>query len=113
MSRHEKELARGSPPRGKGRRLSSLPHTGLCWPFSCEDQARSAREGAPANVGTQPCPTPGVVGWKRDIRIAIAGPCVNLAIGLVSAFIVLTRFPEAGLWYMGASESALAGFARI
>jgi Zn-dependent protease/CBS domain-containing protein len=42
--------------------------------------------------------TPGVVGWKRDIRIAIAGPCVNLAIGLVSAFIVLTRFPEAGLW---------------
>ena len=43
-------------------------------------------------------PTPGVVAWKRDIRIALAGPLVNIAIGLISAAVVLTRFPEAQLW---------------
>jgi len=42
--------------------------------------------------------TPGVVAWKRDIRIALAGPLVNIAIGLISAAVVLTRFPEAQLW---------------
>jgi len=40
----------------------------------------------------------GTPAWIRDIRIAIAGPFVNIAIGVVSAFVVLTRFPEAQLW---------------
>ena len=31
-------------------------------------------------------------------RIALAGPLVNIAIALVSAAVVLTRFPEANLW---------------
>jgi Zn-dependent protease/CBS domain-containing protein len=41
---------------------------------------------------------PGAIAWKRDIRISLAGPLVNLAIALVSAAVVLTRFPEANLW---------------
>jgi Zn-dependent protease/CBS domain-containing protein len=47
---------------------------------------------------TNPDTTPGVVAWKRDIRIALAGPVVNLVIALLSAAIVLARFPEANLW---------------
>ena len=43
-------------------------------------------------------PTPGQVPWKRDIRIAIAGPLVNVAIALVVGLVVLARFPEAHLW---------------
>src|ERR1700758_2868737 len=43
-------------------------------------------------------PTPGQVPWKRDIRIAIAGPLVNMAIALVVGLVVLARFPEAHLW---------------
>src|SRR6266566_558062 len=42
--------------------------------------------------------TPGAIAWKRDIRISLAGPLVNLAIALLSAALVLTRFPEANLW---------------
>ncbi len=42
--------------------------------------------------------TPGAVAWKRDIRISLAGPLVNLAIALLSAAVVITRFPEANLW---------------
>jgi Zn-dependent protease/CBS domain-containing protein len=42
--------------------------------------------------------TPGTSVWKRDIRIALAGPLVNLTIALISAAVVLTRFPEAHLW---------------
>ena len=43
-------------------------------------------------------PKPGTELWQRDIRIALAGPVVNLVIALVSAAIVLTQFPEAHLW---------------
>src|SRR5246127_923090 len=43
-------------------------------------------------------PTPGQVPWKRDIRIAIAGPLVNMAIALVVGLVVLAKFPEAHLW---------------
>src|SRR4029077_795911 len=43
-------------------------------------------------------PTPGQVPWKRDIRIAIAGPLVNMAIALAVGLVVLARFPEAHLW---------------
>jgi len=41
---------------------------------------------------------PGVLAWKRDIRIALAGPFVNIAIALISSAVVLTWFPEARLW---------------
>jgi len=43
-------------------------------------------------------PIPGQVPWKRDIRIAIAGPLVNMAIALVVGLVVLAKFPEAHLW---------------
>jgi Zn-dependent protease/CBS domain-containing protein len=43
-------------------------------------------------------PKPGSQVWQRDIRIALAGPVVNLVIALISAGIVLTQFPEAHLW---------------
>jgi Zn-dependent protease/CBS domain-containing protein len=47
-------------------------------------------------------PTPGAAAdpapWKRDIRIAAAGPIVNIVIALVAAAIVWTKFPEANLW---------------
>jgi Zn-dependent protease/CBS domain-containing protein len=36
--------------------------------------------------------------WKRDLRIAIAGPLVNLGIALISGAIVLAYFPQAQLW---------------
>jgi Zn-dependent protease/CBS domain-containing protein len=36
--------------------------------------------------------------WKRDIRIALAGPLVNIAIGVICAIVVLARYPEANLW---------------
>jgi Zn-dependent protease/CBS domain-containing protein len=44
--------------------------------------------------GASPDPAP----WKRDIRIAAAGPIVNIVIALVAAAIVWTKFPEAQLW---------------
>jgi len=36
--------------------------------------------------------------WKREIRIAIAGPLVNLAIALVGAAVLLVVAPHASLW---------------
>ncbi len=49
---------------------------------------------------TQPvtAPAPGQVRWKRDIRIAVAGPLVNILLALVAGIIVLAKFPEAHLW---------------
>jgi Zn-dependent protease/CBS domain-containing protein len=41
---------------------------------------------------------PGVLTWKRDIRIAIAGPVVNLAIAFAAASILLAVAPEIHLW---------------
>ncbi|MBA3913497.1 MAG: site-2 protease family protein [Acidobacteriales bacterium] len=42
--------------------------------------------------------TPASETWKRDIRIALAGPLVNLAIGLIAAAVVLSLIPQANLW---------------
>src|SRR5215472_5978201 len=36
--------------------------------------------------------------WKRDIRIALAGPVINILFGVACAAVVLTRYPEAQLW---------------
>jgi Zn-dependent protease/CBS domain-containing protein len=36
--------------------------------------------------------------WKRDIRIALAGPAVNLLIALVSAGVILQLCPQVQLW---------------
>jgi Zn-dependent protease/CBS domain-containing protein len=36
--------------------------------------------------------------WKRDIRVALAGPLVNILIALAAGAIVLMRFPDAHLW---------------
>ncbi|MGC2195389.1 MAG: site-2 protease family protein [Terriglobales bacterium] len=45
-----------------------------------------------------PVPAPGQVRWKREIRIAVAGPMVNILVALVAGMVVLARFPEAHLW---------------
>ena len=47
---------------------------------------------------TQQPVEPGVLTWKRDIRIALAGPAVNLAIAFASASILLAVAPEIHLW---------------
>jgi Zn-dependent protease/CBS domain-containing protein len=47
---------------------------------------------------TQQPVEPGVLTWKRDIRIAIAGPIVNLAIAFAAASILLAVAPEIHLW---------------
>jgi Zn-dependent protease/CBS domain-containing protein len=36
--------------------------------------------------------------WARDIRIAIAGPVVNLVIAILAGFIVLQVLPQTDLW---------------
>lgn len=41
---------------------------------------------------------PGLLTWKRDIRIAIAGPVVNLAIAFAAASILMAIAPEIHLW---------------
>ena len=40
---------------------------------------------------TQQPVEPGVLTWKRDVRIAIAGPVVNLAIAFAAASILIGR----------------------
>jgi Zn-dependent protease/CBS domain-containing protein len=47
---------------------------------------------------TQQPVEPGVLTWKRDIRIAIAGPAVNLTIAFAGASILLAVAPEIHLW---------------
>jgi len=41
---------------------------------------------------------PGVLTWKRDIRIALAGPLVNLIIAFGAAAILLTVAPQIPIW---------------
>jgi Zn-dependent protease/CBS domain-containing protein len=41
---------------------------------------------------------PGLLTWKRDIRIALAGPLVNLIIAGVAGSVLLVVAPEARLW---------------
>lgn len=41
---------------------------------------------------------PGVLTWKRDIRIALAGPLVNLAIAFAAGSILLAVAPQIQLW---------------
>jgi Zn-dependent protease/CBS domain-containing protein len=41
--------------------------------------------------------SPGVAPWKRDIRIALAGPFVNIVIAAAAAIVVRANFPEAHL----------------
>ena len=41
---------------------------------------------------------PGQATWKRDIRIAVAGPLVNIVLAGVSAAVIYVAVPEAQLW---------------
>jgi Zn-dependent protease/CBS domain-containing protein len=41
---------------------------------------------------------PGTQTWKRDIRIALAGPLVSVALALLSGIFVLGFLPQARLW---------------
>jgi Zn-dependent protease/CBS domain-containing protein len=41
---------------------------------------------------------PGILTWKRDVRIAMAGPLVNLIVGGVAAGVLLAVAPEVQLW---------------
>jgi Zn-dependent protease len=36
--------------------------------------------------------------WKRDIRVALAGPLVNITLALVAGVVVLAKYPDAHLW---------------
>ena len=47
---------------------------------------------------TQPPADPSTVPWKRDIRIAMAGPLANLLFAIVSGVIVLAIVPHVDLW---------------
>jgi Zn-dependent protease/CBS domain-containing protein len=47
---------------------------------------------------TQQPPGSGAQTWKRDIRIALAGPLVNLVIAFVAGSILLAVAPEIQLW---------------
>lgn len=63
--------------------ITLLPIGGITVP----DEARGSAE---------PLPTPAA--WRRDARIALAGPMVNLTLGLASAAVLLTAAPEVQLW---------------
>jgi Zn-dependent protease/CBS domain-containing protein len=41
---------------------------------------------------------PGVLTWKRDVRIALAGPLVNIIIALVAAGLLFALAPEIHFW---------------
>jgi Zn-dependent protease/predicted transcriptional regulator len=41
---------------------------------------------------------PAMLTWKRDVRIALAGPLVNLLIALAAGGVVLAGFPQVHLW---------------
>jgi Zn-dependent protease/CBS domain-containing protein len=41
---------------------------------------------------------PGVLTWKRDIRVALAGPLVNIIIALVAGSILLAVAPQIHFW---------------
>src|ERR1700736_4384688 len=41
---------------------------------------------------------PGILTWKRDVRIALAGPLVNLVIAFAAGSILLAVAPEIQLW---------------
>lgn len=47
---------------------------------------------------TQQSIQPGAPAWKRDIRIALAGPLVNLLLALVTGSVLLSVAPEVQLW---------------
>jgi Zn-dependent protease/CBS domain-containing protein len=41
---------------------------------------------------------PGVLTWKRDIRIAVAGPLVNLMVAAVAGSVLLVATPQIHFW---------------
>jgi Zn-dependent protease/CBS domain-containing protein len=41
---------------------------------------------------------PGMLTWKRDIRIAVAGPLVNIIIAVVAGSLLLAVAPQVHLW---------------
>jgi len=47
---------------------------------------------------SHPVPDANVVPWKRDIRIALAGPLINLVIAFVCVGIFLALIPRVDLW---------------
>ncbi len=51
---------------------------------------------------------PGMLTWKRDIRIAVAGPLVNFLIAFVAAGILLAVTPNAPLWTPFIHSSSLS-----
>ncbi|HTU43411.1 MAG TPA: site-2 protease family protein [Candidatus Aquilonibacter sp.] len=36
--------------------------------------------------------------WRREVRLALIGPLVNLAVAAVSIFVILAAMPEVNLW---------------
>jgi Zn-dependent protease/CBS domain-containing protein len=41
---------------------------------------------------------PGMLTWKRDVRIAVAGPVVNILIAVIAGAVLLALAPQVHLW---------------
>ena len=70
-------------------RAGLIPKAVILLPLSGVTIFDESRADAPA--------TP-VASWKREIRIALTGPAVNLALALVAAGVVRVAVPTANVW---------------
>jgi Zn-dependent protease/CBS domain-containing protein len=43
-------------------------------------------------------PASGAAAWKREVRIALTGPLVNIVLAMIAAGIIFAVIPEASLW---------------
>jgi Zn-dependent protease/CBS domain-containing protein len=43
-------------------------------------------------------PASGAAAWKREVRIALTGPLVNIVLAMIASGIILSVVPEANLW---------------
>jgi Zn-dependent protease/CBS domain-containing protein len=43
-------------------------------------------------------PASGAAAWKREVRIALTGPLVNIVLAMIASGIILAVVPEANLW---------------
>jgi Zn-dependent protease/CBS domain-containing protein len=43
-------------------------------------------------------PASGTAAWKREVRIALTGPLVNIVLAMIASGIILAVVPEANLW---------------
>lgn len=71
------------------RRFGLIPKAVILLPLSGVTVFDESHVPAPASVADV---------WKREVRIALTGPAVNLALALISAAVVYAAVPEARVW---------------